>query len=123
MKKRIHHNSIEAFDAIEDERSERAELIYRRLLNAPRPMTDRELMAALGFQDPNAVRPRITELIDNRWLVETGSVECPVTSKRVRRVRALNSDERADLIARQRARWEAQRPRIQVQPELQLSFA
>lgn len=119
MKRRIHQNSLEAFDTIEDERGERAEMIYQLLAKSGAALTDRQIMTELRFHEPNAVRPRITELIDNRWLVETSSVVCPVTGKHVRRVRALNEQARNELIACQRALWEAQRR----QPELSLSFA
>lgn len=50
--------------------------------------TDRQMMAKLGFTDMNAVRPRITELIDIGLLVEVGAIRCPVTSKKVRVCRA-----------------------------------
>lgn len=123
MKKRIHQNSIESFDAIEDERSERAELIYSLLIITSRELTDRQVMTELGFAEPNAVRPRITELIDNRWLVECGTVECPVTHKHVRKVRALSAQDRAALIAQQRARFEAQREKPGAQFTLFPAFA
>lgn len=49
--------------------------------------TDREIMQHLGFTDMNAVRPRITALIQSGLLVDTGmNTRCPVTGKRVRRV-------------------------------------
>lgn len=121
MKKRMHQNSLDAFDDIEEERSERAQVIYALLSRATHPMTDREIAAALGFTDMNMVRPRITELRDNRWLVEAGSTECPVTKKQVRRVRSLSADDRAALIARQRARFDASRAKPMAQ--LNLSFA
>lgn len=48
--------------------------------------TDRQVMAGLGFQDPNAVRPRVTELVQLGALREVGSTRCPVTGKTVRLV-------------------------------------
>lgn len=51
------------------------------------PATDRECMRGLGFTDMNAVRPRISELIDARLVVECGETRCAVTGQRVRRVR------------------------------------
>jgi hypothetical protein len=116
----MHENSLLAFDQIEEDRGKRAEAIYRLLIAGGRPMTDREIMTQLGFRERNATAPRITELIDNRWLVETGSIECPVTGKRVRRVRALTDEERQQLIARQRAALAPRRPAVVVQQELSL---
>jgi hypothetical protein len=120
MKKNMHENSLDALAEISDDMSDRAEMIYTLLARTGAEMTDRGLMQCLGFTERNATAPRITELIDNRWLVETSSVECPVTGKRVRQVRALSASERADLIERQRARFRQQRAAM-VQPEF--SFA
>jgi hypothetical protein len=116
----MHENSLCAFDQIEDERSTREDLIYKVLMEAARPMTDREIVKAIGFVDMNAARPRVTSLRDNRWLIETGSVECPVTGKRVRRVRALTPEEREQLIAHQRSAWASKLPKVVVQQELSL---
>lgn len=52
------------------------------------PATDREVMHGLGFVEPNAVRPRISELIDARLAEECGDVVCAATGQRVRTVRA-----------------------------------
>ena len=50
-------------------------------------ITDREVKKALGFEDMNAVRPRITELVKAGVLMECGSIADPVTGMRVRLVR------------------------------------
>lgn len=89
MKNAIHPNSIKAW------RQGSAELFgqrHREILAVFRAskvflMTDREVMAALGSQDPNRVRPRITELIKSGVLAEApGSTRCAVTGKTVRLV-------------------------------------
>lgn len=49
--------------------------------------TDRMIMNALGFTDPNAVRPRITTLIERGVLEECGECKDGVTGQTVRRVR------------------------------------
>ena len=115
---RMHANSLAAFDEIEDERSARAEVIYNILLRATSPLTDRQVAQALEFTDMNMVRPRITELRDNRWVVECRSIECPVTGKQVRRVKALTAEERAGLIEKQRARWRERNAGRPIQQEL-----
>lgn len=108
MSRSMHINSLAAFDEIEEERSDRAEIIYALMTAASVPMTDRQVMQALGFSDMNMVRPRITELKDNRWAMEVGSIECPVTNRHVRLVKALNAQEREALIERQRNHWRAE---------------
>lgn len=55
--------------------------------------SDREVMLALGFVDPNATRPRISEAIKEGILVEVGTQEDPITRKQVRVV-ALAPDPR-----------------------------
>lgn len=81
----MHENSIAAFD--ENDR----ELIFsnreREIIAAFEDIgaeTDRSILAYLRYTDMNAVRPRITELINKGVLREVGSVICPVTKKRVR---------------------------------------
>ena len=103
MRTRMHLNSLEAFEGTPVTRSERQEKVYATLL-ARGPMTDREVMHALGFTDPNATRPRITELVDALWCVECGRVEDPTTGKKVRRVRALTDAERTAELERRRRR-------------------
>lgn len=60
--------------------------IVRWLLARPRPWTDREIAAGLGYTDMNCVRPRITEMVSAGLLIEADSVRCPCTGKTVRRV-------------------------------------
>lgn len=84
----IHSNSASAFSEEREtgRMSKRAAAILRWLNARPRPFTDREVMTGMGFQDPNQVRPRITELIHMGILEEVDSVKCPVTGKTVRRI-------------------------------------
>ncbi len=82
----MHRNSVAAYRIEESKLSTRAEAIMEWIrLHGPR--TDRELAREMGFgENLNAVRPRLTELIDANRLMEVGDVKCPVTGKRVRRV-------------------------------------
>lgn len=82
---RLHDNSIQAYHAEEAKLSRRAQAVLE-WITAHGPHTDREVMRGMGFTEPNAVRPRITELIDAGKLMEVCSVRCPVTGKTVRRV-------------------------------------
>lgn len=83
----IHINSLRAFmqgsDELFGKRHRQIIGIFRR---SPGPRTDREIMIALGFSDPNSCRPRITELVETGVLVEYGETECPITKKTVRLV-------------------------------------
>ena len=81
----IHANSIQAYHAEKPKLSRRATAILAYITEHG-PHTDREVMRGMGFAEPNAVRPRITELVDAGLLMEVGDVTCPTTHKRVRRV-------------------------------------
>lgn len=81
----VHENSLAAYRAEETKLSAR-ELAILDWIRVHGAHTDREVMQGMGFTEPNAVRPRITELIDAGKLKEVGSVRCPVTGKTVRRV-------------------------------------
>lgn len=119
----MHQNSLAAFDEIEEERSDRANAIYGLLIAGGTAMTDRQVMHALGFHDMNAVRPRITELKESRWVQEVGTVECPVTGRHVRLVKALDPVARGLLIQAQRRAWQQQQSRQNPQLSLPLAIA
>lgn len=88
----IHEHSRLAYHAELPRLSRRAEAIIAWLELHPRK-TDREVMIGMGFADMNSVRPRITEAIDMRFLVEVGEKVCPMTRKTVRIV-DLSLDEK-----------------------------
>lgn len=81
----IHQNSLCAYHEGRQALSERAGLVLA-WVREHGPATDRQIMSGLGFGEPNAVRPRVTELVDIGMLAEVGSVRCSVTGKTVRRV-------------------------------------
>lgn len=83
--RRMHDNSLSAYRVEETKLSRRAEAVLAWITQHG-PHTDREVMRGMGFSEPNAVRPRITELIDAGKLMEVGGIRCPVTGKTVRRV-------------------------------------
>jgi hypothetical protein len=84
----VHRHSIDGYHASKGAISRRAMLVLKVLRESRVPMTDREVMRALSFSDPNAVRPRITELIDAGIITEAGSVRDGLTGKTVRKVKA-----------------------------------
>lgn len=55
-------------------------------LEAHSPATDRQIMLGLGYSDMNAVRPRITELLDAGRVREVARVRDEVTGMMVRQV-------------------------------------
>jgi predicted HTH transcriptional regulator len=79
----VHANSLAAYEAEETKLSARAQAVLA-WISQHGPHTDREVMKGMGFQEPNSVRPRITELIDAGKLMEVCSRRCPVTGKSVR---------------------------------------
>ncbi len=84
----IHNNSIRTYYEEKPKLNKRAKLIYEYLLDLPPNCchTDREIMMALGYSEPNQVRPRITELVKMGMLHEVGKTKCDITGKNVRLV-------------------------------------
>jgi hypothetical protein len=85
MKTGVHINSIQAYHGERLTLSKRASdvLWFVRENGA---CTDREVMVGMGFTEPNSVRPRITELLEEGLLVDAGNTKCRFTGKTVRRV-------------------------------------
>lgn len=81
----VHANSIVSYYTSAEMISRRAAQVLAWVREHGRA-TDRQVMAGLGFQDPNATRPRISELISIGALREVGSTRCPITGKTVRLV-------------------------------------
>lgn len=83
----MHINSLQAYYEEKTKLSRRSRDILSHLEKFRGPFTDRQIMERMGFSEPNAVRPRITELIEKGFLEECGKVECMITHKNVRTVR------------------------------------
>lgn len=80
----VHANSIEAFHSQEAKLSRRAQAVLQWVTEHG-PRTDREIAYGMGYgENLNAVRPRITELIDAGKLMEVCSRRCDITRKTVR---------------------------------------
>lgn len=80
----VHANSIECFHASEAKLSKRAADVLAWITEHG-PRTDRQVAYGMGFgENLNAVRPRITELIEAGALMEVCNTRCPVTKKTVR---------------------------------------
>lgn len=82
-----HPNSQSAHaDGVQGAFGRRAQLVLQAVREAGVPLTDRQVAGLLGFSDMNAVRPRITELIQRGYLAEVGRTLDAVTGKPVRLV-------------------------------------
>jgi len=70
MKKNVHDNSIECYHELDTRtRNQKILDVFKASNNS---LSDREVCQALGYQDMNSVRPRITELIGAGMIMETG---------------------------------------------------
>lgn len=78
----IHANSMESWHELEP--GERHRVILECYRSSPVPLTDREVAHRLGFRDLNAVRPRITELIELGHVCECADVKDKTTNRTVR---------------------------------------
>lgn len=92
----MHENSLAAYREEEANLTGRALRVYE-WIERNGCVTDREVMRGLGFTDPNAVRPRITELIDAGRLEEVGSRRDGQTGKTVRIVAVKREPEQGEM--------------------------
>lgn len=84
----MHPNSMATYR--EEATAGRLSKRYSEILEIVRRLgqgTDREILQASEYRDMNAVRPRITELIESGWLEEFDNVQDKTTGKPVRVVR------------------------------------
>ncbi len=85
----MHINSINANKSVKRLEAYRAILdVYSR----GGSFTDRQIMKELGKVDPNAVRPRITELLTMGELIEFGKTKDEYSGKTVRVVKRSRPD-------------------------------
>jgi hypothetical protein len=90
----MHKNSRAAYAAEQETMGRRA----LACLEAVRELgyaTDRQVRDHLAMHDMNAVRPRLTELVQAGWLAECGEVLDFATHKQVRVLRCTTAEERA----------------------------
>ena len=96
-RRKLSVNSLLAYYAGQTGLFEERELAILSTLRRLHRATDRELMTALGFVEPNSVRPRITALIDDCVLYHADDKTCQWTGKCVRIV-ALRADPRTEQL-------------------------
>jgi hypothetical protein len=92
-----HENSIVGFYETTTERARRRVAVMEAFKSAGRPLTDREVCHALGFNDMNAARPRISEAIDDGLLIEVGKVRDELTGRLVRLVKVREVEQQMTL--------------------------
>lgn len=96
---RMHDNSLATYRSEEVKLSRRAEAVLDWITEHG-PHTDRQVAYGMGFgENLNAVRPRITELLEAARLMEVGNVRCPVTKKTVRRVDIRRARHQLELLS------------------------
>ena len=81
--KAVHANSRESYHEFK-ERTSRYRLVLSVYQGSSLPLTDRQVMNALNMHDMNGVRPRITKLIDDGFIKETGRIRDTLTGKPAR---------------------------------------
>lgn len=92
-----HNNSIESYykGMYHGLFSKREGEIIHVLRGCPNGLSDNQIRQRLGYRDCNAVRPRITELINEAGICEEcGTVIDEETGKHVRVVRIIPEDYR-----------------------------
>ena len=77
--------------------TKRQQAIYDALSEVP-AMSDRQIMMRLGFTDMNSVRPRVTEMLKSRVLIEVGERRDTVTGQTVRLVAIRRKPEQLGLL-------------------------
>ena len=87
-RREVHAHSLAAKEHNQDAHKGRKLLILECLQLRGKPLTDRKIRDACCGEaaDMNTVRPRITELIREKRLMEAGEIVDPATSETVRRV-------------------------------------
>lgn len=85
-----------AFEELRESLGERQKKILQVIEKFPNS-TDREILQELNLHDMNMVRPRVTELIKEGFIEESGSIQCAVTNRRCRTVRVLNPESKNQL--------------------------
>lgn len=93
---RMHEHSVRAYRESIEAMNRRAKMVYGLLMQTGRPMTARQILAALypGQHDPNLVRPRITDLKKELFLEEYDDVTDSESGKKVARFIGLSHEER-----------------------------
>ena len=93
----MHTNSIKAYHESSMELSKRSNEVLECLYRMGKG-TARQIKKSMGYDDMNMVRPRLTELKDQLWIVEDHHTKCPVTGKTVAVFKPVQKEQRINLI-------------------------
>jgi len=81
----VRENSIDTYIALKDHLSGRQAEVYEYIEKNGRS-TERQIKDGLGYNDMNAVRPRVTELIESGLLIEGMKIRDETTGRPVRTI-------------------------------------
>ena len=97
--RQVHTNSVSAYyEGLLDSSFSKREALILDALKDLGSATDREILDQLLFNDMNAVRPRITELINDAGILEEcGHKYDSYTEKNVRIVRIIKDEDQRQL--------------------------
>jgi hypothetical protein len=93
---KMNSNSINAYYEERENLSRRCKQVLQAVENLGKA-TDRTIKSYLGFEDMNAVRPRVTELIKAGQLEEAGQTKDTITNKKVRLVKLRQATPQMEL--------------------------
>jgi hypothetical protein len=82
-----HENSTESYEqhCRSGRQRQYRQAVVATLERSAEPMTDRQVLEALKEPDVNNVRPEITRMVQDGFLIEVDKVRCERTGKTVRR--------------------------------------
>jgi hypothetical protein len=83
----IHINSKLSFKELQLSLGKRQGKILQAVTSMKKLVTDRQVKELLELDDMNQVRPRISELLRLGVLKEGKAIKCPITGRKVRRVK------------------------------------
>lgn len=81
----VRENSIDTYIELKDHLSGRSLEVYKYIEKHGKS-TERQIKDGLGYDDMNAVRPRVTEMIESGLLIEGLKVRDSVTNRPVRTI-------------------------------------
>lgn len=79
----VHENSLKAYIEEKDERIINRQKQILDYIKKNNSVTAREIMIGLCYDDMNQIRPRITELKQQKLIHEAGKIVCSVSRKKV----------------------------------------
>ena len=82
--RKMHSNSLRTYREEKKRLDKRSFDVLKYFASREDAVTDRQVMVGMEFTDMDSVRPRITELRDDGFLMEVGKIKDNLTHKSVR---------------------------------------